>query len=229
MKETRDWRPLLSLLDYSILRYIALPTLAAGGLGWVTRSWSDTAFFLLIIAGEILTRGATAGYKQVGEMSLEDNFRALTRVLIVLIAVIDRTSGPAADYPAYISVLGIALAVGGILIQRQAAAAFRRVDTPMFVTAAPTVLVRDGIFRYLRHPGYVGLVMVTVGAVLILRSLVAAGIALVVYGIWLGIRIRREEAWLREIFGAEYDAYAAQTRRFIPFILTLLIVVGIPR
>ncbi|MEM7482010.1 MAG: isoprenylcysteine carboxylmethyltransferase family protein [Acidobacteriota bacterium] len=228
-KNNRDWGPLVSLAERSILRYLALPTLAAGGLAWVTRSWSDSAFFFLIFAGDVLTAGATAGYSQAGEMSMSDRIRALVRILIVLIAVIDRTMGPAANHPAYISVIGIALAVGGIAMLQLAAAAFRRAETPIFVTAAPTVLVRDGVFRYLRHPGYVGLVSVTVGAVLLLRSLWAAAIALVVYGIWLGIRIRREEAWLREIFGAEYEAWAARTRRFIPFVFGLMMTVGVAR
>ena len=211
-----DWRFLLGMTERFLLRYVILTGLAAGNLAWFSRSWSDTAFVALVFLGDILTSGSSAGYQQVGEMSLEDRLRALVRVLIVLTAVADRTAGPAAAHPAYLSLLGIALALLGITLQRRAAAAFRVVDTPMFVTARPTTLVTSGIFRYMRHPGYVGLVLVTLGAVLLLRSLWAAAIALVVYSVWLGFRIRREEAVLREVFGRDYDAWAARTRRFLP-------------
>ncbi len=211
-----DWRPLIGLTEHFLMRFVIVTGLAAGNLAWFLRSWSDTAFIGLIFLGDILTSSSNAGYKHVGEMSIEDRMRALVRVLIVLVAVIDRTAGPAATNPAYLSVLGIALTFLGITLQRRAAFAFRAVETPMFVTAKPTTLVQTGIFGYMRHPGYVGLVLVTIGAVLLLRSVVAAAIALVVYCIWLGLRIRREEAVLKEVFGEEYDAWAARTRRFIP-------------
>ncbi|MBN3742730.1 MULTISPECIES: isoprenylcysteine carboxylmethyltransferase family protein [Burkholderia] len=76
-------------------------------------------------------------------------------------------------------------------------------------------LVTDGIYRHIRNPSYLGLLVNSVGWSLVFRS----GIGLLLVGLTLVplvARIRSEEALLRAHFGAEYDAYCARTRRLLP-------------
>jgi protein-S-isoprenylcysteine O-methyltransferase Ste14 len=76
-------------------------------------------------------------------------------------------------------------------------------------------LATDGIYRTIRNPSYLGLLVLSLGWALAFRSL--AGVLLVVLMIPpLIARIRSEEALLRSQFGEEYRAYCARTWRLVP-------------
>ncbi|MDY7804772.1 isoprenylcysteine carboxylmethyltransferase family protein [Burkholderia stagnalis] len=76
-------------------------------------------------------------------------------------------------------------------------------------------LVTDRLYRVIRNPSYLGLLVNSLGWVLAFRA--GAGVLLTVLTIPpLVARIRAEEALLRAHFGAEYDAYCARTWRLIP-------------
>ncbi len=77
-------------------------------------------------------------------------------------------------------------------------------------------LETGGVYGLVRNPSYLGLLICMFGWVLAFR----AGVGLVLVGVMLVpliVRIRAEERLLRAHFGAEYNAYCAQTAwRLIP-------------
>jgi protein-S-isoprenylcysteine O-methyltransferase Ste14 len=76
-------------------------------------------------------------------------------------------------------------------------------------------LVTDGVYRIIRHPSYLGLLISSLGWVLLFRS--AVGVALTALMIPpLVVRIRAEEKLLRSHFGAEYEGYSSHTARLVP-------------
>lgn len=77
------------------------------------------------------------------------------------------------------------------------------------------MLVTDGIYRVIRHPSYLGLLLNMLGWGLAFRS--GVGVLLTgLIGLPLLSRIRAEERLLHSQFGAEYDAYCSRTSRLIP-------------
>lgn len=78
-------------------------------------------------------------------------------------------------------------------------------------------LKTNGLYRFVRHPSYAGLLMSCAGFVLIFRCWLGL---LIVAGLWLVIlaRIRAEEALLLNAFGEEYAAYRRRTWRLIPWV-----------
>lgn len=76
-------------------------------------------------------------------------------------------------------------------------------------------LVTDGIYRTVRNPSYLGMLVLSLGWALAFRSLVGVLLALLML-IPLVARIRAEEALLRSQFGAQYDDYRARTWRLVP-------------
>lgn len=77
-------------------------------------------------------------------------------------------------------------------------------------------LVTGGIYKVIRHPSYLGLIINSFGWVLAFRS--GVGVLLTLFIIPPIIaRIRSEEKLLRDQFGSDYENFCAQTRwRLIP-------------
>jgi protein-S-isoprenylcysteine O-methyltransferase Ste14 len=77
-------------------------------------------------------------------------------------------------------------------------------------------LVTGGIYRYLRHPQYLGLILIVVAFNIqwpTLPTVVMAPVLIVMY-----VRLaRREEEELRTVFGDAFLEYAARTPAFIPW------------
>jgi protein-S-isoprenylcysteine O-methyltransferase Ste14 len=76
-------------------------------------------------------------------------------------------------------------------------------------------LVTTGIYRYVRNPSYLGLLVSSLGWALTFRSGIGVLIALLLL-IPLLARMRAEERLLADYFGAEYESYRARTWRLIP-------------
>ena len=76
-------------------------------------------------------------------------------------------------------------------------------------------LVTDGIYRVIRNPSYLGLLVNALGWALAFRSVVGV---ILTAGILVPLvaRMRSEEALLSARFGARYEAYRAHTWRLLP-------------
>jgi len=75
---------------------------------------------------------------------------------------------------------------------------------------------RTGLYRFVRHPSYLGLLLVFLAVGLHARNWVSLALAVVPPTFALLYRIHVEEKALREAFGEEYAAYSRETRRLVP-------------
>ena len=79
-------------------------------------------------------------------------------------------------------------------------------------------LMCGGPYRVTRHPIYSGLLLAAAGvAVAADRWQALIGLGLVLAGFW--IKSRKEERWMLERFGAEYQEYRRRTRALIPGVI----------
>jgi protein-S-isoprenylcysteine O-methyltransferase Ste14 len=76
-------------------------------------------------------------------------------------------------------------------------------------------LVTDGIYRVIRHPSYLGMIILMLGWALAFRSALGVILAALILPPLIA-RIRSEETLLHLQFGDEYDAYCRRTSRLIP-------------
>ncbi|MFA5833931.1 MAG: isoprenylcysteine carboxylmethyltransferase family protein [Bacteroidota bacterium] len=79
-------------------------------------------------------------------------------------------------------------------------------------------LVSTGIYRYMRHPQYTGILLFTFGWLVHWPSIVTLVLwpILILMYVWLA---KQEEKQALEEFGNEYVMYANRTKRFIPFLI----------
>ena len=78
-------------------------------------------------------------------------------------------------------------------------------------------LKTDGLYRFIRHPSYMGLLVSCTGLVLIFRCWIGLLIVAGIFVILLA-RIKSEEALLASTFGEEYEAYRRRTWRLVPWL-----------
>ena len=75
---------------------------------------------------------------------------------------------------------------------------------------------RSGLYALVRHPSYLGLLLVFFAAGLHSRNWIAFAVAVVPTGTAMLYRIHVEEAALSAAFGEEYVAYMRETKRLVP-------------
>jgi protein-S-isoprenylcysteine O-methyltransferase len=78
------------------------------------------------------------------------------------------------------------------------------------------VLVTDGPYRWVRHPGYTGFVIIALGLCIGYSSLIGLAAIPVLLLPGLAYRMKVEERLLKEQFGDEYRAYARGAKKIIP-------------
>jgi protein-S-isoprenylcysteine O-methyltransferase Ste14 len=79
-------------------------------------------------------------------------------------------------------------------------------------------LVQGGIYRSIRHPLYLSLLLAPAGIAMVFASWLAVPIFLL-SAIFVADRIRKEERLLAKGFGAEFLAYRRRSRMLVPYIL----------
>ncbi len=93
----------------------------------------------------------------------------------------------------------------------------QRSDPELVAFERTTRLVTDGIYRYIRHPLYSSLLLLTWGIFFKLPSWIGLALALGI-SLLLVATARADEAECIECFGAEYSTYMRHTRMFIPYV-----------
>lgn len=111
-------------------------------------------------------------------------------------------------------VVGLGVLVGGLVVFALGIVTLGGSLSPLPAPLPSAELVERGIYRFIRHPIYTGLVLAALGGSVYTVSPLAVGLTALL-AVVLDLKARREEAWLRERF-AGYAAYAARTKRFIP-------------
>ena len=80
-------------------------------------------------------------------------------------------------------------------------------------------LIRRGIYRSIRHPMYMSILLWGLSQGLLLRNWLAGWSALATFSVLYVVRTPREERMMIEFFGEEYLNYMRQTGRIFPRIV----------
>src|SRR5215213_10014140 len=117
---------------------------------------------------------------------------------------------------AFVGWAGLALLVAGVAVRWRAIHTLGKFFTLTVLIREDHRLLRTGIYRHVRHPSYAGALAAHLGLGLSFSNWYSLAFSLLPYAAAAGYRIRVEERALREAFGAEYEAYARETKRLIP-------------
>jgi protein-S-isoprenylcysteine O-methyltransferase Ste14 len=110
---------------------------------------------------------------------------------------------------------GAGFAGCGLLLAVWGANLFRRAETGLVPFTPATKLVITGPFHFTRNPMYLGFVLFSAGVAIATGVYLNLGLALLLW-VWLHFTyVQPEEKFMRERFGAEYDAYCRRVPRWL--------------
>jgi protein-S-isoprenylcysteine O-methyltransferase Ste14 len=135
-------------------------------------------------------------------------------LLMITLAALQARYLPMIDAGRPGRIAGTVLIVGGLFIFIAALRQFRRHRTTVMPRETPVAMIDSGIYRLSRNPIYLADALFLAGAALWWD---AASLLLVPLFVMIITRrfILAEESGLRAVFGAAFDRYAAQTRRWL--------------
>ena len=117
----------------------------------------------------------------------------------------------------FVSILqscGIAIGLLACLIMVIAAINLGRNLTPLPHPKDDSVLIQNGLYQYVRHPIYFGVLLAALAWLLIFPGLYVLAYSICLF-LFFDIKARREEVWLVERFSS-YRDYQARVKKLIP-------------
>lgn len=112
----------------------------------------------------------------------------------------------------------LVLLIAGLVIRWTAIFTLGQSFSTNVAIHAKQTLHKTGLFRWVRHPSYTGMLLIFAAIGINERNWVSLAIMLVFPTAALLYRIRVEEMALAEAFGKEYVEYSRVTRRLVPWI-----------
>ena len=137
--------------------------------------------------------------------------------LVVRLKGLDHVSSQSLNLLSLQGIIGLALVASGLVLNLVAAGTLGWFYSSTLVIRSDHRLITHGVYRFARHPIYLGLEMVSIGMPMTLSSWHGLLIMLILIPIVLN-RIRMEERMLIGEFGDEYRAYQRATKKLIPFV-----------
>ena len=113
--------------------------------------------------------------------------------------------------------LGLALFVVGCILRMAPVFVLGRRFSGLVAIQEGHELVTGGLYRVIRHPSYLGLLLGLFGWALVFRSAIGVLVSLLLLPP-LVARMNSEEALLESEFGSEYADYRRRTWRLVPFV-----------
>ena len=113
---------------------------------------------------------------------------------------------------------GVAMMTAGLALRAWSMRTLGAYYSRTLRTTSDQGVVESGPYRVIRHPGYLGSIMVWTGFAVTSGSAAAAVGVAALMGNAYSRRIASEEAMLTGRFGSAYAEYSQRTKRLIPFI-----------
>jgi protein-S-isoprenylcysteine O-methyltransferase Ste14 len=216
----------------TVIMYLGLPLLGwgIGDVGGFLSSPPRVAYAGLIVsvsvvaayasfrAPEGLRGGRGLRSKRVSRQTVVA--RAMTLLLLVgltLVPCFDRRGILVIPIGAAGRWIGFALGATGLLTIFWSGIALGRQYSPEVTVQEGHRLITRGAYRYIRHPRYLGGIIMGIGLSALFRSWVGLVLAAIFAGVVL-FRIADEERLMAQEFTEEWDRYCARSWRLIPFV-----------
>jgi protein-S-isoprenylcysteine O-methyltransferase Ste14 len=193
-----------------------MPRFGSSRRGWLMASYAGAAAFFALEAvarepGDASGLAATASDQGTTRLIV-----AAYGVAAGLSPVLRRL--PAGRMPPVCGPAGVGVMAAGLALRAWSMRALGPYYSRTLRTTSDQVVVESGPYRVIRHPGYLGSIMVWTGFGVASGSAAAALAVAALMGAAYSRRIAAEEDMLTGKLGTAYAEYSQRTKRLIPFI-----------
>jgi protein-S-isoprenylcysteine O-methyltransferase Ste14 len=182
-----------------------------------------SSLLIAITASILSVRRPAAREEPGGRVILQARVLFLASVFFVALAILGWRTLPIQLAPpirAFISFVGASILIIGCTLYLWGLLTLKGMFAPSSGLAvriqAEHKLITSGPYAFVRHPMYLGVIMATIGTLLLYRTWTGLAFSIAMFG--LAIRARREEKILAEEFGAEWVTYASKVPMWLPFL-----------
>ena len=113
---------------------------------------------------------------------------------------------------------GVLLTVIGLIIRIQSILTLKQYFTYSVSQVEKHELIETGLYKAIRHPGYLGQLMIFAGISISLSNWLSILLMMIPIAIGYSYRIKVEERFMIEQMGENYLNYQKRTKRIIPMI-----------
>lgn len=206
---------------------IATPVLAVGltGLGILTLRTNLLGWFLVFMGVAYIIGGPLYIWKRRGEPPASQEERGDRSFWLIQPGFILAVFGAPLEYmfaPTllprlfWMQIVGLLLIIAGVFLLSWARRVIRGQFSGHVRIQEGHQLIQSGPYRLVRHPGYLGYLVIVLGIAVGFSSLLAIASMILLLLPGLIYRMRVEEKMLVEAFGKEYQQYARRTKRLLP-------------
>jgi protein-S-isoprenylcysteine O-methyltransferase Ste14 len=174
--------------------------------GWVASE--------VVIAIATRTRNSTGNVRDRGTLYLL--WAVIFTSMTAGIWLSEATSIGAVPNTHWLGPAALILLIFGLILRWTAILALGKSFSSNVAIHSTQTLLKTGLYRWMRHPSYTGLILIFFAAALRTRNWISFLIIVIPTTTALLYRVHVEEIALREHFGDEYAAYSRRTRRLIP-------------
>jgi protein-S-isoprenylcysteine O-methyltransferase Ste14 len=115
-------------------------------------------------------------------------------------------------------VSGLTLCLAGIMLRTWSKIVLGRFYTFAIGLSENHRVLVEGPYRFVRHPLYLGTFLIVIGFLLLTQSWSTLWFLTLPTVLVYSLRLVKEDAYLIQELGSEYQSYASRTARLVPFI-----------
>lgn len=153
---------------------------------------------------------------QIALMGQRGEIWVVIQAVLLVLLVVAPAVGPPWPGTAAIRVLGAACLAVGLPIVAWGALNLGRSLTPFPRPLPEGRLVTRGVYRFVRHPIYFGVLLCALGYALMTTSVLRLALTIILF-VFFDMKARREEVWLQARY-PDYAAYRTRVKKLIPWI-----------
>ena len=212
-------------MTFFLLIFTPLLAIGLAGLGIFTLKTNLLGWFLLFMGAAYAIGGPLYIWKRKGEPPARQEERGDRSFWLIQPGFILAIFGAPLEYLFVPTVLprllgmqvtGLLLMIAGVFLLSWARRVIRGQFSGHVRIQEGHQLVQSGPYQFVRHPGYLGYLLIVFGIAVGFSSLSAAASMVMLLLPGLIYRINVEEKMLVEAFGQDYLQYAGRTKRLLP-------------
>lgn len=121
-------------------------------------------------------------------------------------------------YNYLLAVSGCLVYIAGMVLRWLSIIQLRKSFTVDVAVSQHQELKTDGLYRFIRHPSYSGILLILAGLSMGMNNILSVAIIIIPAFLAILYRINVEEKILIDEFDERYRDYAEKTKRLIPFL-----------